>query len=143
MKLVILLLTAFLTLNLFAGDIVGKWKTIDDETKLPKSVVEITQAADGTYIGKIIKLFRPATEDQNPKCEVCEGALKGQPLIGMQIITGMKKEGNEFNGGTIFDPKKNKTYKCILKVEGTNLSVRGYIGFSLIGRTQTWSSFQE
>jgi len=140
MKLAILLLGAFLSLNLFAGDIVGKWKTIDDKTKLPKSVVEITQAADGTYIGKVIKIFG---EDQNPKCEACEGALKGRPIIGMQIITGMKKEGDEFKGGTIFDPKENKTYKCILKVEGTNLSVRGYIGISLIGRTQTWTSFQE
>lgn len=143
MKSLFIFLMSLSSLSLFASDISGKWKTIDDVTKLPKSVVEITQSSDGSYNGKIIKLFRAPTEDQNPKCDICDGALKGQPLIGMQVITGLKKDGEEFSGGTIFDPKNNKTYKCKLKLDGTNLIVRGYIGFSLLGRSQTWQAFQE
>ncbi len=143
MRFLLITLLSVTSLNLYAADIIGKWKTIDDVTKLPKSVVEISQNNDGSYNGKIIKLFRAPTEDQNPKCDICEGALKGQPLIGMQVITGLKKDGEEFNGGTIFDPKNNKTYKCKLKLDGSSLIVRGYIGFSLLGRSQTWQAFQE
>lgn len=142
MKLLIFFISIFYSLS-YAADIVGKWKTIDDLTKLPKSVVEITKDNEGIYSGKIIKLFRSPNENPNPKCEICDGLLKDQPLIGMQILKGIKKDGDEFNGGTIFDPKNNKTYKCKLKIDGSNLVIRGYIGFSLIGRSQIWQAFQE
>ncbi|VXB49827.1 DUF2147 domain-containing protein [Massilia sp. 9I] len=117
----------------------GVWKTIDDETGKPKSLVRITEE-NGVLTGKIDKLFRPADQDQNPKCTSCDGARKDQPIIGMTILWGLKKDGNEYTGGEILDPAKGKTYKSklTLKDNGSKLDVRGYIGAPMFGRTQTW-----
>jgi len=117
----------------------GVWKTIDDETGKPKSLVRITEE-NGVLSGKIEKLFRPADQDQNPKCTACEGARKDQPIIGMTILSGLKKDGNEYTGGEILDPAKGKTYKskATLKDNGSKLEVRGYIGAPMFGRSQTW-----
>lgn len=118
---------------------VGLWKTIDDETGKEKSLVRITQLGD-EFQGTIEKLFREPGEDPEPKCDKCEGARKDQPILGMNIIWGMTRKGSVWTGGTILDPKKGSTYRCTLKLEegGTILKVRGYIGVSLIGRSQTW-----
>lgn len=118
---------------------VGVWKTIDDETGKPKSLVRITEN-NGELRGRIEKLFREPGEDQNPKCEKCEGTLKDQPIIGMTILTGMKKDGSEYNGGQILDPNNGKVYKSKMAVVegGKKLDVRGYIGVPMLGRTQTW-----
>ncbi len=117
----------------------GLWKTIDDETGKPKALVRVTDDG-GVLTGKIEKLFRPADQDQNPKCTACEGARKDQPIIGMTILSGLKKDGNEYIGGEILDPAKGKTYKskATLKDNGSKLEVRGYIGAPMFGRTQTW-----
>lgn len=144
MKLILSLILSLISLNsIFAADIIGKWQTIDDASKQPKSIVEITQDSKGSYNGKIIKLYPAPGKDLNPMCLTCPGALKGQPILGMQIINDLKKEGESFSGGTILDPVSGKTYKCTLKREGEKLSVRGYVGFSLIGRTQTWNPVVE
>ena len=117
----------------------GMWKTIDDETGKPKSLVRITDEG-GVLTGKIEKLFRPADQDQNPKCGACEGARKDQPLIGMTILSGLKKDGNEYTGGEILDPAKGKVYKskATLRDGGQKLEVRGYIGAPMFGRSQVW-----
>ncbi len=118
---------------------VGKWKTIDDSTKQPKSIVAIYEE-NGKLFGKIEKLFLKPEEEQNPVCDKCEGALKDKPIIGMVILRDLEKDDDEWSGGTVLDPENGKTYKVILEVEdgGKKLKVRGYIGFSLIGRTQYW-----
>lgn len=118
---------------------VGVWKTIDDQTGKPKSLVRISEA-NGEYRGKVEKLFREPGEDQNPKCDKCEGALKDQPILGMTIIIGMKKDGDEYNGGKILDPGNGKVYKSKMSLDdgGKKLNVRGYIGVPMLGRTQTW-----
>lgn len=122
-----------------APSAVGRWTTIDDETKKPKSVITIYEEG-GKLFGKIEKLFREPNEEQNPVCDKCEGALKNKPIIGMAILRDLKKDGNEWSGGTILDPANGKTYKCTIAVEngGKKLKVRGYIGVSLFGRTQYW-----
>jgi len=119
--------------------VVGRWTTIDDETKKPKSVITIYEEG-GKLFGKIEKLFRAPNEEQNPLCDKCEGALKNQPITGMVILRDLKKDGNEWSGGTILDPANGKTYKCKLAVEdgGKKLKVRGFIGIALLGRTQYW-----
>jgi len=116
----------------------GVWKTIDESGKA-RSLVRITEE-NGVLTGKIEKLFRPADQDQNPKCTACEGARKDQPIIGMTILSGLKKDGNEYTGGEILDPGKGKTYKskASLKDNGSKLEVRGYIGAPMFGRSQTW-----
>ncbi len=118
----------------------GLWKTIDDETGKPKSVLRITES-NGEYKARIEKLFRQPSEEQNPKCDKCEDARKDQPIIGMTILTGMKQaEGQEYAGGLILDPHNGKIYKTKMSLEedGKKLNVRAYIGMPLLGRTQVW-----
>lgn len=117
------------------AQIEGKWKTIDDETGQAKSIVEIYKTSDGKYNGKILQLL---AKPEHETCVKCTDDRKNKPLIGLEIIRGMSKDGSDFSGGKITDPKSGKTYKCTIKREGDKLNVRGYIGFSLIGRTQTW-----
>lgn len=116
------------------AQIEGKWKTIDDETGKAKSIVEIYKKGD-KYYGKIVQLL---IKPENENCVACTDDRKNKPLVGLEIIRDLKKDGNEFTGGTITDPKKGKSYKCTIKKDGDKLSVRGYIGISLMGRTQTW-----
>jgi uncharacterized protein (DUF2147 family) len=115
---------------------VGLWKSIDDETKAPKSLVRISESG-GVYSGKIEKLLTAGREDA--KCEKCEGDLKDKPVTGMAIITGMKKVDEGFEGGSILDPNNGKVYRSKMKLieGGKKLEVRGYIGpFS---RAQIWT----
>jgi len=139
-KLSAIVLLVVVSVSLNAQTIVGKWKTIDDETGKPKSIVEIYQKGN-EYYGKIIKLFREPSESQDPACEKCEDDRKGKKITGMEIIRKMKKNGNEYEDGTILDPKKGKVYDCKIWLEGSTLKVRGYIAF--LYRTQTWQSYKE
>ncbi len=118
---------------------VGLWKNIDDASGKPKALIRITET-DGQLQGKIEKLFRAPEEEQNPLCTKCEGVLNNQPIIGLPILSGLKKDGDEYTGGTIIDPANGKEYKCKLRVlnDGKELQVRGYIGMPLLGRSQTW-----
>ena len=118
---------------------VGTWKTIDDVTHKPKSLVEITEV-NGRLQGRVVELFRPPTEEQNPLCDKCAEPRFNKPIKGMTILWGMGKDGDEYNGGKILDPKTGKIYKAKLNVTngGKDMDVRGYIGFSLLGRSQTW-----
>jgi len=120
--------------------IIGKWKTIDDETGKPKSVVEIFEK-NGKLFGKIIKLFREPNEDQDPVCDKCEDDRKNKKVIGMEVIRDMVKDGSEWEDGTIMDPKKGTVYDGKLWLENGNLQVRGYILF--LYRTQTWLPYKE
>ena len=123
----------------FAQDnsIVGKWKTIDDETGDAKSIVQIYEKND-KYYGKIVKLFRNEGEDPDPICDKCpeDDDRYNQKVIGMEIIRDMEQAGNKYKDGTILDPKKGKIYKCKLWIEDGNLQVRGYL--LVFFRTQTW-----
>jgi len=118
---------------------VGRWKTIDDITGKAKSVVLIWEQG-GKLFGRVQKLVDPDPKDPNPTCDGCAGAQKGKPVLGMQILWDLQKDGDGWSGGTILDPATGKTYKCLLSVEegGTKLKVRGFIGISLLGRTQYW-----
>ena len=125
-----------LTSLMYAQSPVGTWKTIDDETKQAKSYVEIFEK-DGKLYGKVTKILTKGKEDA--KCTDCSGALKNKPILGMQILSGMKKDGKEWNGGKILDPNSGKEYKAKMSLNGNDkLDVRGFIGISLVGRTQTW-----
>jgi len=139
-KILLTVFGLFAMLGVFAQTndaIVGKWRTVDDETGEAKSVVEIFKKSDGKYYGKILELLQ---RPENNKCVKCKDELKDKPLIGLEIIRGLEKKDSEFSGGVITDPKSGKTYKCTVTRSGDKLSVRGYVGFSLIGRTQTWTA---
>jgi len=115
-----------------ANSPVGTWKTIDDETKKVKSIVEIYEK-NGVVFGKIVKLIG---ESQDTKCDKCKGSKFNKPIVGMVFVWGMKKDGDKYEDGKILDPKNGKTYTCKMWIEDGNLKVRGYIGFFY--RTQTW-----
>lgn len=128
------------TFSVNGQQIVGQWKTIDDETKKERSIVEIYKVGD-RYSGKIIKLQRSLEDDPNPVCDACDpdDSRYLQKIIGMEIIQDMafNKSSNEYVDGTILDPESGSEYQCKLWLseEGT-LKVRGYIAFFY--RTQTW-----
>lgn len=118
-------------------DILGKWKTIDDETGESKSVVEIYEKS-GKVFGKIIKLYRRADQDPDPICDDCpaDDERYGKKIIGMEIIRDLTKDGDEYSGGTVLKPDEGKIYKCKIWRDGEKLKIRGYWGF--LYRTQTW-----
>lgn len=122
----------------FSQSVLGKWKTIDDETGEVKSIVEIYEY-NGEIFGKVVQLFRKPDEDQDPVCDKCQDDRKNAKVMGMQIIRNMKLKDGYYQGGTICDPKNGKVYKCEfwLSAGDTNkLELRGYWGWFF--RTQTW-----
>jgi len=125
----------FVTLTLTAQSVVGQWETYDDKTNEKKGLIEIFEN-NGEYTAKVIGSY---TGTKDPICQNCEGDRKDQPIIGLEIIRGLEKNGGSYEGGTILDPESGKVYKCYLELEGADkLKVRGYIGFALLGRTQYW-----
>ena len=120
---------------------VGTWKTIDDATKKEKSLVRITESG-GVLTGKIEKLLDPDTKP-DAVCDKCTDDRKDKPILGLTIISGVKKSASAddlWDGGQILDPADGKIYKVRLSPidGGKKLEVRGYIGLPLLGRTQTW-----
>jgi len=135
-KNIVLIFILFLSFNSFSQSIIGKWKTIDDETGKERSIIEIYES-EGKINAKVFKLLEKSEE--NKVCEKCKGANKNKPIKGMIIINGLTKDGNEWNGARILDPKTGNEYKCYITLETPNkLKVRGYLGFALLGRTQYW-----
>ncbi len=140
MKKIILLFAVIFAVNLGLAqdEIVGKWKTIDDATGKAKSIVEIYKKGD-KYYGKIVQLL--TEENKDGVCRTCEGKYKDKNIIGLNILKDLEYDADdkEWEDGTIMDPKNAKEYSVYLQlVEPDKLKVRGYIGFSLIGRTQYW-----
>ncbi|MDA1336059.1 MAG: DUF2147 domain-containing protein [Bacteroidetes bacterium] len=135
-----LLFSFFACAAMAQNPVLGKWKTIDDETGRIKSIVEITER-NGKLYGKVVELFRLPDEDQNPICTDCTDDRKNKPALGMEIVRDMVQDGKalEWEDGTICDPKNGKVYECAMwfeEGEMDELKVRGYIYF--LYRTQTW-----
>lgn len=119
----------------FAQDVVGKWK-LEDGT----AIVEVYKNGD-VYNGKIVWLEKPTEADGSPAVDNNnpDKALRSRKLIGLNMLSGLKKNGGEYTGGSIYDPGNGKTYNCSMKVEGDVLKVRGSLdkkGF--LGRTMDW-----
>ncbi len=116
---------------------IGLWKTIDDKTGSPRAIVRIYEQ-DGKLYGRIERSFTPGAE--NRVCGVCKDERKDHPIIGLIIIRNIQSKDGEYAGGDILDPDTGTIYRCKfhLDQDGTRLIVRGYIGISLLGRSQTW-----
>lgn len=122
--------------NIQGQTVVGKWKSIDDETGQAKSIVEIYEKSGKIY-GKVIDIINPAKKKD--LCVKCVGEEKNAPILGMVIIKDLVKDGDEYNGGKILDPTKGEEYKCLIAlVDKDKLKVRGFVGVSIFGRTQYW-----
>lgn len=126
-----------ITVSVTAQDVLGQWKTIDDETGIEKSIVEIYEK-DGKVFGKIIEIFDTSKRDL--PCKFCEGEDYNKPVLGLEIIKGMEKVNEDlYKNGTITNPEDGKVYTCRLKLDDDNpnqLQVRGYVAFFY--KTQYW-----
>ena len=119
----------------FAQDVVGKWK-LEDGT----AIVEVYKSGD-VYNGKIVWLKNPTEADGSPAIDDLnpDPQLRTRQVLGLNMLNGLKKNGNEYTGGTIYDPGNGKTYNCSMKVEGDVLKVRGSLDKrGLLGRTMDW-----
>lgn len=118
---------------------VGFWKTIDDKTGAARSIVQITEN-NGQLSGKITYIILQPGEKETDVCKKCHGVLHNQPIVGLTILSGLKKVGDAWRGGYILDPTNGRIYHCkiTLSQQGDVLHVRGYIGLPIIGRTQNW-----
>ena len=116
---------------------IGLWRTFDDKTGRERGLVRIWEE-DGVLYGRIENTIDPA--EAKHVCDKCRDDRKGQPIIGLNIIRGMKRDGERWSGGEILDPENGETYRCAMRLEdgGRKLVVRGYIGISLLGRSQVW-----
>ncbi|NBT77363.1 MAG: DUF2147 domain-containing protein [Betaproteobacteria bacterium] len=120
--------------------IIGNWKTIDDKTNQPKSIIRI-ELVDQKLQGTVVKIFTAPGDRPDPVCEQCKDHRKDKPVIGMTIMSGLKKTSSTlWEGGEILDPNNGSIYKVKLNLdaEAKVLSVRGYVGVPMVGRTQTW-----
>ena len=114
----------------------GVWKTVDDNTGQARSHIKIW-LYKGKLYGKVLKLLDE--KEKNPLCENCPGKLKNHPVIGLTIFRGLSPDGDKWRGN-VLDPESGKTYRVFLELQnsGNTLKVRGYLGISLLGRTQYW-----
>jgi uncharacterized protein (DUF2147 family) len=129
-----LLLSLFLLLQ--TPSVEGTWVNIDDETGQAKSEIEL-YVEQGKLYGRVLRLLLP--EDQGKKCVNCKGSDKNKPIEGLLIVRGLSRENTAWTNGKIMDPANGKSYDCTIRLEDPNtLNVRGFLGFSFLGRTQVW-----
>ncbi|WP_288687959.1 DUF2147 domain-containing protein [uncultured Acinetobacter sp.] len=126
--------------------LVGKWKTVDDRTGYSRADVEIRKKADGTYEGVIVTTRNVPGTDKMVICSNCPGELKNKPFIGLPFIWDFKqdpKNPREYQNGKVLDPIGGKIYKgkARLSTTGRHLTLRGYVGVSVIGRSVTWIKY--
>ena len=125
----------------FAQDITGTWKNTDDKTGSSKAVLEIRQESNGTFTAKVIKITPRPGYTPKESCVNCPAPYTNKPILGMDVLTGLKYvEGLNFSGGKIIDPLSGNIYsmKAKLSPNGKRLNLRGYVGISALGRSQTW-----
>lgn len=129
-------LIAAILFSFQSNSVVGTWVSIDDETEVEKSEI-ILYIEDGKLFGRIERLLLP--EDQGKLCVSCKGKDKDQPIEGLVILKGLEQDGDRWTDGDILDPANGKLYDCTISLASPNtLNVRGFLGFSFLGRTQVW-----
>jgi len=135
------------SLGLIAGNVhaqaidpaVGVWKTIDDKTNEPSSLIKIDEV-NGKLEGTIIKTFPKSNEKPLIYCTLCKDERKDKPILGMKIMTDLKRDKpGAWSDGRILDPEEGEIYRVKVTTEdGKKMDVRGYIGIPILGRTQVW-----
>lgn len=118
--------------------VTGYWTTVDDKTGKVRSIMHLWENR-GVIYGRIEKIFKQPGD--TGICSKCPGQFRNKPILGLAIIWGLEKTGDHvWSGGQILDPHNGKVYRVMLTLanDGKSLRARGYIGFSLFGRTQNW-----
>jgi uncharacterized protein (DUF2147 family) len=134
MKKILLIAVLFISISTTAQSIFGKWESRDEKTNNVDSIIEVYKK-NGKAYAKIIAITDKTKNEA--LCTLCKDEKKNKPVLGMEILTGLEKDGDEWSGGTILDPRNGKIYKCYIKLVTPNkLKLRGYIGISLFGKTE-------
>lgn len=126
-----------------AGDLTGTWRTIDDKTGFSKGLVEITKDSAGAYHGTIIKVIPRPGYTPKETCQNCPAPYTNKPMVGLTVLTGLQQDPrneNNFINAKVLDPLSGNIYKgkAKLSTDGRRLTMRGYVGISALGRSQTW-----
>lgn len=137
MKIALASASLVLPLTALAASPLGTWKTIDDVTGKPKSLVTIEEH-NGKFSGKVAMILDKSR--RNDICKVCTGYRKNKKIEGMTVLWDMQKDGSKYDGGKVLDPESGNIYSANMKLinHGNELEVRGYIGLPMLGRSQTW-----
>jgi len=116
---------------------VGRWRTVDEKTGQPRSIVRIWEE-NGRYFGRVELSLNP--ERAGRRCDMCTDERKDQLIVGMTVIRALKKNGDEYSGD-LLNPDNGKVYRCELRLkqQGEVLSIRLHQGASLFGRSETWT----
>lgn len=123
------------------AELSGLWQEYDDDTGKLEALIRIEQARDGSYEGRIEKLLLDNPGGAAMSCKFCTGELRGRPLLGLRILSGMqRKDALAFDDGLITDPDDGKTYQCQIRLseDGNTLEVTGYLTFNWIGHSEIW-----
>jgi uncharacterized protein (DUF2147 family) len=136
-----LLLAALLAIPAIASAqhaALGRWRTVDDNTGKPRSIVEVYDAGTGMINARVLRVLDPGKPD--PVCDKCEGTRRGMPVVGMVIAWNLRPTGARLEGGSILDPDNGKVYSVRMTpvAGGEKLEVRGFLGVAWLGRTQVW-----
>ena len=118
---------------------VGRWKQFDDRQGDLRSIIRIDLVGD-QLVGSIVQTFLRPGEPADPVCDKCPGDFKDRPIVGLRFMWGLTGRGRAWDGGRVLDPDDGRIYKVKLRLseDGRTLDVRGYVGISLLGRTQRW-----
>lgn len=139
--IVFILLFTISTRACAGGDLVGLWQEYDDDTGSLVALIRVEKLPDNTYEGRIEKIFPDAVEDSELICRLCPGALRNHPLIGLRILSGMKRKDElSFESGKILDPDDGKTYRCRIRLseDGNTIEITGYLNLNWIGQSEIW-----
>jgi uncharacterized protein (DUF2147 family) len=120
---------------------VGLWEQVDDVSGQPESWFRIVEK-NGVYEGILVKGFpKPGEDPAEWRCDKCEGPEKGAPVVGLTLIKNMNRTGLNYENGTIMDPRDGAVYRALMELspDGKKLTVRGYLGIALFGRSQVWN----
>jgi len=117
----------------------GYWKTIDDISGKPRSIIYISENQNSLQ-GKVVQIFPRPGHTIHDVCTECKGENSNKPILGMTILKNLQASESQWQNGEILDPANGKTYKCNIRLtdNGKHLNVKGYIGIPLFGRSQTW-----
>lgn len=125
-----------LSITINAQTIFGKWNSTNEETGNIDSIIEVYEK-DGKAFAKVIEI--KGSTRKNAVCEKCEDENKNKPILGLNILTGLEENEDEWSGGNILDPRNGKIYNCYIKlIKPNKLKIRGYIGLALFGKTAYW-----